>query len=279
MRISHALILIAAFLVPVVHADLLECVDPVVREVLIDHGGTRKTRFVNDIPSGFPEFNLPDGFALIGSSDSRNNLTVAVKTRLPELSAMEALVEVFTASGFRHNQQSGEPVRGGFRDSVQTVQVLSTTMCAPDDRSMLYLTASRPNDTTYVNLSAQEARQTACSQMQRYMSRGPFQYLPDLVLPADVSNIRQPTSSGSNNTFTMEVLFTSARNASQLVGLFGEQLTNQAWQHNGDWVSQIGQGSAWSMRQGRVRLSGNLRIIPRSESEYLAVFVVWKLEN
>ena len=102
--------------------------------------------------------------------------------------------------------------------------------------------------------------------------------MPTLSLPPDSSGAMSSGSGGSNNNASSQVRFRTNYTAAQLLSFFNAQISDQGWTLNGEWTSDIGEGSLWSAERESYRLSGNLQVVAHNESEYTAMFAVWQFD-
>lgn len=280
MRSTIGLILfVMLFSASPTHADLLDCIDPDVKQTLLQSVYSPPPTITREIPDSFPDFTHPEGFAFIGSSATNNSVSIAFKTSFPPVKAEGEMAEALEDSGFERQIKHNRPSQG-FQTRANRPMFL--TFCGNDSQPSIHVITRRSDDKTYMRLTTSKimpgSGQLGCREAQDHMSRMANRFMPDLSLPPERTQGISSSGGGGNDNATTKIRFTAEYSMAELLSFINQQLADQNWQHGGDWVSSIGEGSVWSTKRDSVRLSGNLQVVSHTQSEYSATFTIWQFD-
>lgn len=278
MRNTVKIILISMpFFASMVYADLLDCIDPDVTEHLMHNTSSSPGAVTRKIPADIPEFRHPSGSTFVASSVKGSSTRLVFVTDIPRAAAENEMASTLETSGFER-QADNIFAPQGFQIRVNQ-RVMS--LCSDDDQQTIYIASRRSFDKTYVIVTVIKpgSGQLGCRELQGLMTHGPSLFMPALAMPPDTTQSQPLVAGGGNDSATTGVRFKTRYTTSKIVSFFSQQLSDQQWKHEGDWVNNVGEGSAWSAQRDSVQLSGYLQVVPHnSGSGYSATFTIDQFE-
>ena len=241
-----------------------------------------------DLPSGFPEFTMPDGVSVAGSLDRGFSSQVILRAELEEEELEQAVRSAFLDDGWVELEPFPNRGATGFITNVGPgFPGLPRNQLCHDRYGILNL-SRRAAEGIYNRLSLDWNRnaigpgQMNCEQ-QNQQRRGqqammPIrqdlgQYMPILELPAADSGARfQPFGGGmggSGGDLTARSPLVIDWPLRRILRWFEDQLEAQGWERDARWVGDDSAGSTWSsMTEDDSPLSGLLDITHVEQDAY-----------
>lgn len=241
-----------------------------------------------DLPSGFPEFSMPDGVTVAGSLDRGFSSQVILRAELPEDEFEQLVKSAFLERDWIELESLSNRGAAGFVTNVGPgFPGLPRNQICHDRYGILSFNPRGPEG-VYNRLGLDWNRnaigpgQMNCEQQnqqrqgQRMMV--PFrqdlgQYMPILELPAADSGARfQPFGGGmggSGGDLTARSPLVIDWSLRRILGWFDDQLEAQGWERDARWVGDNSAGSTWSSTtEDDSPLSGLLDITHVEEDAY-----------
>lgn len=266
--------------------DLLECVDPDVREGLLSQGFETDRVVSRAIPDTFRSMPTPPEFEFVVSSVSSMQTSAIYKTSQAANNALGTMLRALQDDGWNAR---GMPAatQGGFVNSAMP----SFSMVCRDNETATVM--SRESGTaTFVNLSV-SAGNASCQNMASPVAGmlggsdiGLF--MPRLSLPegARMSGAAGgsflaigSSSSGTDRSRSTSMAIETEMTGQDLLAHFEQQLGDQGWTYESGWSSRASSGSAWSARpENGAQLSGLLDIVTTESAGYHGTFRAIRLD-
>jgi hypothetical protein len=257
--------------------DLLECVDPDVKQGLLFQGFEVDRVVSRAMPRLLDGLQAPQGFEFVGSSESNLQTNAAYKTALASDAALDAMVDALRADGWTAAERPG--MRGG--GFVSSAQPALSMVCRGDD--MATVMSRESSGATFVNLTmAASSANVSCnatspSPTNMFPGGAVGRFLPRLSLPADARNAAAGFGLGggssSNRSASTSVAVDTQLTPQELLAHFEQQLRDQGWNSDASWSGRLSAGSAWSARpEADVQLAGLLDIVDMGASGHQATF-------
>lgn len=255
---------------------VLDCVDPDIASTLLWNPGDQSSEIRLEMPSHFP-VTLPSDFKLIGSRESQYFSVVSFKSTLPISKAKLAIEESLIAADWQRPKLQTPRRQGGFQNT-RTKTILDVTRFCHDEHGSITAMFSRSdNDETYLTLIPSKGS-GMCKANDRmasmYLGGGSFDQMPVLSLPEGVKGFGGPSLSGGGDGATSRMRLHTEKSPTDLLGFFSNQLLEQDWQEEGQWVGSFTSGSAWIREEGKV--SGLLQVVKLGNDEYALTFNLTK---
>ncbi|MGW8368844.1 MAG: hypothetical protein ACWGPN_09215 [Gammaproteobacteria bacterium] len=255
--------------------DLLEGIDPDVRNGLLFEGARIDRRISREIPAVLSDFSPPQGFNYIGSSVDSSRWLAVYETTLAADDAKQRTTVSLRESGW-------EDYRPWMSGGVVNIHMPDPTLCRDDH--LMTVGAWLVDESTYVFLSS-TSDYTNCNgelvvdPIPSVLLQPTSRYLPRLVLPLKA----EPVESAADPTgASMDPRGALMRNrlkldpdlgTEYLADEYGSQLSEQDWKLQGEWSGDRTAGSSWfAIRDEDVVLSGLLQVVALGESVYEMVF-------
>ena len=267
--------------------DLLECVDPDVREGLLFQGFDSNVVVSRQLPALMQSVTIGGDFKFIGSSVSDIQTSIAYKTAQPPDAAVREMTAALESAGWKDFGVQTTPQGGFVTGSVP----LYAALCK--DQQTITLLSRESDDATFVNLRSVNQAVTQCAAMA---SRGATaaagsigfhlgELMPRLTLPAGAQpaglqgRLGATGVSGSNRSATTNVTIETELGAASLAEHFRDELEQQDWLMDGNWTASVSAGSTWTAtRDENLKLIGLLDVIAIGGSTYEATFRLTALE-
>lgn len=258
-------------------ADALECVDPDITTAFLSRWHSPTRRISREMPEEFSALDFPDQFYFVGSFVADYGTTLAFRTSAKPADAQSTAVAELEALGWRQlpEQRGSRSAETGFVTRAQPRHPVS--LCREDEYPV-YVSARDETAGTYVILGT-NTQQSGCNLAEALHGRMASDLLPRLELPPDVRQTNNSGGGGSDDRATTRVRFTSEMDSLALLSFFGNQLHAQGWVYDGQWENPALVGSIWSTKkEGTLRLSGTLQVVPEKNSQFTVAFSIWVFE-
>ena len=264
--------------------DLLACLDPDVREVLLFGNTGTSTLLTRAVPDELIELQAFSDLEFIGSSVSAYETVAAYKTELPAPDAVDIAYGSLRQAGWREFEIGG-PSRGGFRAANRPLFAL---FCR--ESGMASVGSHVSDETTYLRMQFRQVGEFPCNTAPEnergFTARIPdgthiFDHLPTLALPEGaapmdprVAQAAFPTGiSGNDRNMSTQIELETDLPAQDLVEDFERQLREQGWTYDAGWSGEHSSGSGWTRSPSEgLELVGLLDVISISAAGYRATF-------
>jgi hypothetical protein len=260
-----------------------------VAKMLFEIGPGAEVKIYSDIMDDFPEFNLPDGFSVMGSINELNMLRVVLETKLSGKDATDVIVETFMGNTW-------EILPSRFNNRIQSGFIMSdpindtTIQLCHDQFGRLMLNYSERDVGNFIILSnyslgdnyvtcQQYSTQLSFSLNRRSSQLAFSKYMPRMVIPA--GSITPPHLaaglgsgySGSNRgietNFSLEIEMTVA----ELFDHFAEQIVSQGWELDSENKGSVSANGTWTQNpEPNMNLIGILTVLNTGDDNYQLKF-------
>jgi len=279
-------------LVPLGYADAAEefqdSIPIEVAEALFGFSAGGDLRVYSDIADGFPEFDLPRQFEVLGSSVRGSSaFTVALATSLDEDDARSAITESFADEGWIDLPRFGMPaMESGFVSQNQPAMPSYTQLCHDDygQLSVSYSERSGRRSVTLNTGSVFGGDYRSCAERieQQEMMRertsqrgmGIRQYMPLLLVPEDARQGRMPFvrstgMSSSGNTAETDTNFSIEWELEEVFQHFAEQIVEQGWILDAESIGSITATGSWTrLSENGANIVVRLDVVNSEEERY-----------
>jgi len=261
--------------------DLLQCVDPDVRNALLFSARLEGVMQITPaLPASMNVFDVPADFELIGTSVRGGMSTsVAFTTVLSSAEAYAALRGALEAEGWQPEDDQS------VRTFNVTSQPLSGRVCRNAER--LSLTVYDVNGVRYATVgSYPDQRRLECNALDpRLALQGPAMFeamrtrmpkldFPTTATPADGRSIGGGMS-GSGETVSTSSRIRSPDSAATLVSYLASQMTAQGWRRDAGWSGSLTSGSTWTLQGDDGRpYWGTLQVVAFDDDVYEVGFML-----
>jgi hypothetical protein len=266
--------------------DLLECVDPDIRESLLWRGYGGPMTVEPSMPAVLTGLRVPTEFQFLASSVSDVQTIAAFKTALQPSSAADAAVAALVSAGWQSETAMMPPQRGFRLDS----QPLMAMVC--DENHRVTVTARESQNAVYVTLSAMQVQGNFSCGLEQPTGRGLQmysllqQYMPTLRVPDGSRDARSnaamglaASGSGGDREISQTVSITSELTLGSLADHFDGQVREQGWLYDSSWAGALSAGSVWSLHPNAdTNLVGMLELVSVDDSLYRVGFRVIAVE-
>lgn len=255
--------------------DLLDGIDPDVRNGLLFEGARTDRRISRDVPLVLSDFSPPQGFRYIGSSVDSSRWLAVYETGLRADDAKQRAADSLRESGWRD-------YRPWMSGGVVNVHMPDPSLCRDDQ--LMTVGAWLVGESSYVFLRSTSDYTNCDGEIVRepipYVLLQPtMHYLPRLVLPLNAEPAESVVNE-SGASFNLRGALMRNRlildpdlGAEYLAEEYGTQLSEQEWQLQGEWSADATAGSSWfAIREEDIVFSGLLQIVSLGESVYEMVF-------
>lgn len=281
MRKPAVVAISAAFSLPVLGQDLLQCVDPDVANGLIS-GSRSETRLTvtRTLPEALSAYRAPDGFELIGSAVRGDALltTTAFKTELDTAEAFAALLGSFEEDGW-----VVEPDQAPQQTFNVTSQPLTGVVCR--DRKRRALSVRETDGVRYASilLPAEMPSWECNAEDRRLGGMESFTALRAQMPKLDFPPTARPASgapgiggySGSGQTVSTSSRISSPDTAASLAEHLAPQMTAQGWSVDASWSGSVSAGSTWTRRGADdTPYWGTLEVFSIGDDTYDVAFMI-----
>jgi len=264
--------------------DLLACLDPDIREVLLFGTTGTNTLVSRTVPEELTELEESSDLEFIGSSVSANETVAAYKTELPAPEAVQIAYGSLRQAGWREFEIGG-PSSGGFRAANQPRFAL---FCRQS--GMASVASHVSGEATYLRMQFRQVGDLPCGTVAEnergFTARIPdgthiLDHIPTLALPEGavpmdprIAQAGFPTGiSGNGRNMSTQIELETDLPAQDLVEDFGRQLQDQGWTYDAGWSGAYSSGSGWTRSpDGGPQLTGLLDTVALAGSGYRASF-------
>jgi hypothetical protein len=288
---------VPALILPLISSALVadtEFGDSVPREVVNQllgdplRGGM--AQIYSDILDTFPDFEVPDGFAVLASADQPYFQRVILKTDADEEPARRAALAAFTGNGWQELPVYGSGVpQTGFVNTVNSPQ--STTVCN-DAFGRISISVSEGGAPRYVSLNYNtngpnvNGREQSCAEQAEMMTQGPMgmrmqrgpqlqQYIPRLVMPQSTSAPRggdliafNMGGGGGNDEWETRGTVSVDWSIDAIAQYFVEQIEEQGWAADSEVTGSVAASGSWTKTIDDMELVGTLMIVRQAENTW-----------
>ena len=286
LRISSVVLLISLQESSVMAASEFEDSIPLdVAEALFDFGVGGRFAVYSDIMDGFPIFQLPDEFTVLGSTYYNNSMRVGLSTEFVEERAVQAIEDSFGSDGWV-TMPNYNPMRNrtGFVSANQ-VEPQYRSICHDQFGQMSISSRPRgPLSLIVLSLSASLNRNwTSCAQLRAQQEQqmammsgrvGFQQYMPRLVVPEEANSERSPgfalaSSSSSNNSAESEISLEINLDMEAVYTHFAEQMIGQEWNLDTESIGSVSASGTWTQSpEENMNLVGTLNVVNLEENRF-----------
>lgn len=286
---------VPALILPLVSSALVadtEFGDSVPREVVNQllgdqfRGGTAYV--YSDILDAFPDFEVPDGFAVLASTNQAYFQRVILKTSVDADAAKSVIAAAFIAEGWQELPVygSGAPQTGFVtaepspqptqlcNDAIGRMSINVTTGAAPRYVSLNYNT-NGPTVNSRQQTCAEQIEMTAQGPMAMRGRMGPelSQYMPRLLMPeSNTPGIPSPRAffggGGSSNDWETEGSLISDLSIDEVFEHFTAQVNEQGWTPDSEVTGATVATASWTKTVDDMDLVGLLAIIATAENNW-----------
>lgn len=247
-------------------ADPFACVDSDIRLAFLDQNYLGNTVYSTEPLALSRELTVPQDLSLIGSKVAPESTTVVYKSKLDAKGAMKSAVSQISKAGWSPQLNDGFSGMKGF----QMKQYPQTRWLCRDGSpgALAISTVTREASTlvSYILHSKVEVCASNSRMPMRNHIRDYYAEMPELSLPDDVTASNYG-SGGSGNDFGTHVDLAGSMSRTELMSFFNDQIREQGWAFQTDWVSRYASGSVWAREsEDRGLLIGSLQLIETSES-------------
>lgn len=255
-------------------------------EILFDTFLSGQFAIYSDITDDFPEFELPNGFTVIGSVNQMNRLRVVLQTTLLSDLATQSITDAFENENWQIFPAFSPPVQNvGFVSPSPAVTSTATTLCH-DQLGRLSINLAERDDGNYISIGiynsfgnrqgncAQQLAQQEMSMSRMAFSQGLREYMPRMEMPA-TANPRQQlgfiggSSSSSNNLAETEANLNSDMEIDEVFSHFSDQIAEQDWELDSEAVGNLSANGYWTKSpEPDLNLIGMLSVLKTSDSNY-----------
>ena len=255
--------------------DLLEGIDPDVRNGLLFEGARIDRRISREIPAVLNDFSPPQGFNYIGSSVDSSRWLAVYKTTLAADDAKQRTTLSLRESGW-------EDYRPWMSGGVVNIHMPDPTLCRDDH--LITVAAGLVDESTYVFLRSTSDYTNCDGELVRdpipsVLLQPTSRYLPRLVLPRNAEPVESTvdqTGAAMNPRGALmrnRLMLDPDLGPQYLADAYGSQLSEQEWKRQGEWSEDRTAGSSWfAIRDENTVLSGLLQVVTLGESIYEMVF-------
>lgn len=259
---------------------------PVV-EALFDTYGGNNFAVYSDIVDGFPSFEIPDGFEVIGSVDQTMSQRVAFTTELAEENAIDTMTAVLVAEGWQIMPiMNSFDRQRGFVGVIRPFRLPSRMLCHDDfgqlnlsfrSRNPLNLLALNTSGGLSQNLQSCAERISQTEQsiaMMEQRDMGVSQYMPILEVPSEARQGNRPAvmvggMSSSNNSAETNATIQLDWALEEVFSHFGEQMLDQSWQSDSESSGAISATGIWTQTVNQdVTIIARLSVISSDEDRF-----------
>lgn len=241
----------------------------------------KDTGFYSTIPESFPTVEIPSDFELRAAYDGSGSIAVVFETSFSQSEAIETLVAAFIAAGGWSKYEYPMPEPQGFATVLQSDTVnlchdsLPAVRIEPIEREssiFLRISTSHPgNHRTCAEVMIQIAQSLELMTGSPDAVMGLGDYLPVLVIPGDMlEGVGYGSGGGSGSRFA-DATFSAKINLSlsELNEHFAQQLRDQGWVFEGDWVGETAAGGAWILdKEVNTPIFGIMTILEKPNDSY-----------
>jgi hypothetical protein len=273
--------------------DLLDCLSPDVRVLMLQSQGQRPPVFTSPVPVELAQLKMPRDFAWIGTAeriqgrvDATTNLsqvTAAWRSTQPAEATRAAVATALIASGW-----DVRPIMTGL--SVFAANTFPQQQTACRDGKPVNVTVTAMDGVTYTLIALQRGNNnnSTCNQPVRQdplVSAGMDKIAPKLELPTDPATgapARQQNGSGGGfgaGVLTSQVQFSVKDSIGNVARHFAQQMTAQGWSSDATWNGTATAGSAWLKRpDANSVFQGTLSVAALADGQYMASLRVMKVQ-
>lgn len=256
-----------------------------VAEALFDFGVGGRFTVYSDIMDGFPVFQLPSEFMVLGSTFYNNSMRVALSTELAEEQAVQTIEDSFASDGWvtmpNFNPRRN---RAGFVSANQ-VEPQYRSICH-DQFGQMSISSRPRSPVTFIVLSLRTSLSrnwTSCAQLRAQQEQqmvmlsgrvGFQQYMPRLVVPEEANSERSPgfalaSSSSSNNRAESEISLEIDWNMEEVYLYFAEQMQEQDWDLDTESIGSVSASGTWTQSpEDNMNLIGTLNVVNLGENRF-----------
>lgn len=251
-------------------------------------GGTLST----GLPSGFPEFDLPEELSLLGSLDVNYNQTVAYTVEGNGEVAGQDLASNILRDGWIQllSYNIEQPTNGFINPNAEPLRIGNDQQYCHDDFGTLLIN-SPEDDLVLVSMFRQSLMQPGFSCQQQNIQRQqqntrqnqgfPYglqntMFAPRLEVPVEddedvfVPPIRPMMGfSGSDDDFRTQTSVSTGLSMREIKNHFATQLESQGWNIDSEWDGELSSGGNWHFSTGQGQeFMGTLTIFARGDDRY-----------
>lgn len=225
----------------------IDCVDPDIANTLLQVPGYRAPTISTSIPADTNMPDVPDSFALIGSSDLQNMVLVAYRVNSSPDTAL-AEFQAAPGSGWRLRDTSYSQFYSGFRLRGMRTPNRTLSLCHGNFGNAQVTAREADTSGSYVTVATypRHSEGQSCDddpELARYFSDRPK--IPLLLLPADASILRQNGGGGGNDAMSTSAVFETRSPMASTLASLNDQMLEQGWKSEGGWSGQSTLGSTW----------------------------------
>ncbi len=240
----------------------------------------------SDIADSFPDFDLPAGFEVMGSTERANSITVILTSELSPDEITTRLGGVFTAEDFSEfNVDFPEPEQNGFISPNQVIRYPSARYCHDslgfvsfrteevNDRQLITLSSNMANDPRRCAAQLEEQQQ---HMSMRGMSMGQNlrSYIPRMEMPETEQRQYSPLfgiggGSRSNSEAESNANLSIDWPIDEVYAHFKAQIEEQGWQLDSENIGNATVNASWTRApEPGMNLIGSLSILASGDDLY-----------
>lgn len=255
-----------------------------------------EVRIYSDLASAFPEFEIPDGFVILGSIDRGYGLSVVLTTELSNDQTDIALKDSLSQAGYTEFEVPGSRDPGtGFVSPSQPSFQSSSRLChdtygfisfnykEQSDSNLITISSNLPNN----NQSCAEQLAVQTQGMSRMVASGGGlrQHMPRMELPESQQRRTSPffgmgSSSGSGNGVEARANVNVDWEIEETFQHFKNQIEDQDWVLDSENVGAASATGSW-MRSPEpgLDLIGTLIVLKSSQRSFELKFQLNSIGN
>jgi hypothetical protein len=274
--------------------DLLECLSPDAKVLMLQSQGQRPPVFTSVLPAELAPLKLPREFTWVGAAertqgrlDATTNVsqvTAAWRSTQPLEAARAAVVAAMTASGWT------------VQPAMNSMMVFSASSNPPQQTACregkpVNVTVSAMEGVSYALVAIQRGNSgniSICNQPVRIdplASSGMDKIAPKLELPVDpatgASARQQNGSSGGfgGGVLRSQVQFSVTDSIGNVASHFAKQMAAQGWSSDATWSGKATAGSTWLRKSdAKTEFQGTVSVAALDEGQYLATLRVMQVQ-
>lgn len=266
-------------------------------KIFLNPGNAPDVGLYTDIMDGFPPFDLPDGFTVLGSLDQGRVQRVVLSTGMEREAAGSTLFDALAAEGWLELPQPQELAqpRGFVPSGGAQPNGIALNLCH-DEHGNLTLSVLDGEDGNIVSVMRVNNRlfggmQMNCEQQVQQMTQGfnprgmmmggVSEHMPTLRMPERESRGQVPAISrvvdgffssgggGSSNDFETRGNLGIDWEITRIYDFFAEQMVEQGWEEDSAWAGDITAGGNWTRSPGDdLNLIAILSIVETAEEVF-----------